>query len=199
MAELIPLKYRVRVASRHRLERWIFWGILILAMCSASLLSTYAWQLRSSGELTDLRTQYKSRSALITRSQELRSKRLDLAQRMQKIQYLMDDRLLLALLNGISQGFSSGDCLEFIHIDAQSASTPANKKSPQPTDASNRYRVHITGITTNSTSLAELMTRLSKTAQPRMNVTLESSKRENFLDGQVMRFQIVCEHTPGKG
>ena len=43
------------------------------------------------------------------------------------------------------------------------------------------------------------MTRLGKNSTPAMNVVLETSRREAYLDGQVMRFQIVCEKPENKG
>jgi hypothetical protein len=53
--------------------------------------------------------------------------------------------------------------------------------------------VHITGITENSRTLADLMTRLGKNTQPEVSVVLQSSKREPLMDGQVMHFEITCE------
>lgn len=43
------------------------------------------------------------------------------------------------------------------------------------------------------------MTRLGQHTNPPINVVLEASHREPLLDGQVMRFQIVCEKTDSNG
>ncbi len=43
------------------------------------------------------------------------------------------------------------------------------------------------------------MTRLGQRTNPPINVVLESSRREALLDGQVMRFQIICEKADPRG
>jgi len=209
MAELIPLHYRLRVATRDRLHRWAFFTIITSAVCAAAVLSAYAWNLGSAGRLARLRGEHQAGSSLIVRSQELRSKRMDLANRMEKIQQIMDDRVLLTLLRNISDGFSENDAVEFIHIDAKNVTKTdaANGAAAPATPNANtdnrpegqRFLVHITGITHNSTTLAQLMSRLSKSSDIRLNVILESSHRENYLDGQVMRFQITCERALPNG
>lgn len=192
MAELIPLEYRLRVAQRQHLGRWLVTGFLVLALAGVSLAYAFAWERRQSAAYESLLNEYKQKSTLITRSQELRAKRQSLADRMGKIQQLMDDKTLLALLRNISMGFSENDALEYIHVDARGTSKP-NATEGQT------YIVRLNGITTNSSTLAELMTRLSKQTVPPMNVQLEMSRRENMLDGQVMKFQIICEKPDNKG
>ncbi len=187
MAELIPVHYRARVATRQRIRTWMLWGFVTFAACAACLSTAYARQLRSASALDELRSEHRSRLALIVRAQELRNKRQDLADRMQKIQQLMDDKVLLALLHDISQAFSSNDCLEYIHIDARGK----GGDGAAPRDG-NQFVVRLTGITNSSTGLAELMTRLNTQTQPRVDAVLENSRRETYLDGQVMRFQITC-------
>ena len=185
MAELIPLHYRARVATRQRIRIWVLWGFVTFAACGAALSTAYAWEMRSAGTLDQLEKEHRGRLALIVRSQELRNKRQDLADRMQKIQQLMDDKVLLALLHDISESFSTNDCLEYIHIDALGTST-------EPGHEPNQFVVRLTGITNNSTTLAELMKRLNAKSQPKVDVVLENSRRETYVDGQVMRFQITC-------
>ena len=90
---------------------------------------------------------------------------------------------------GAAGAFAASDCLEYVHIDARGGNAGEEGK----------FLVRITGITNNSTTLAELMTRLSKGKEPAVNVTLEMSRREPYLDGQVMRFQITCERGTKKG
>ena len=113
---------------------------------------------------------------------------------MQKIQKLMDDKTLLSLLHNISDGFSKKDCLQYINIDAR-ADDKGNHNNAEPGDG--HYIVHVTGITESSTTLAELMTRLGRHTDPPVNVVLQSSKREPLLDGQVVRFEILCEQPKG--
>jgi len=196
MAELIPIEYRLRVAQRQQLAKWAAVAALAAIVAAVGLSAVYGWERKCAYEHDYLNAQYRDKSALITRSEDLRSSRQDLANRMQKIQKLMDDKTLLSLLRNISQGFSQKDCLEYVNIDAR-ADDNGNPTRTEPGEG--RYIVRITGITENSTSLADLMTRLGKNANPPVNVVLQSSRREQVLDGQVMRFEIVCQQPDSKG
>ena len=196
MAELIPSDYRLRVMQRQQITRWGMFAILAATLGLAGVGSACVWQRRCALENEALAAQYKEKSTLIVRSQDLRGRRQDLANRMQKIQKLMDDKTLLSLLSNISDGFSAKDCLDYISIDAraQKSGTPAGGDGSE-----GRYVVHIVGITENSRTLADLMTRLGKNTEPPINVVLQSSKRESLLDGQVMHFEITCEQPETKG
>ena len=194
MAELIPIEYRLRVATRKRLTAWILGCFVATLASGVALAYAFAWERQRTLTYESLREEHRAKSVLIAQSQELRNKRQNLASRMQKIQQLMDDRVLLALLRNISDGFSKNDCLEYVHIDARGATRTA---AGDP--AGDVYTVRVSGITANSATLAELMTRLTKQSNPPMNVVLEASRRDTFLDGQVMRFQIVCEKPDNKG
>jgi Tfp pilus assembly protein PilN len=196
MAELIPIEYRLRAAQRELASQWLRRGVLVAIAAAACLIYTFGWFRQRSTEHDKLAAEFKEKSTLITRSDELRSRRQNLANRMQKIQELMDDKVLLSLLKNISEGFSGKDCLEFVSIDAraQDAAPAPDKPAPDP-----HYVVRITGITQSSGTLAELMTRLGQRGNPPINVVLESSHREPLLDGQVMRFQIVCDKPDPKG
>jgi len=191
MAELIPLDYRLRVAQRQHIGRWLVACFGVLVIAGGSLAYAFARERAQSAQYESLLREYQQKSVLITRSQELRAKRQSLADRMNKIQTLMDDKTLLALLRNISSGFSESDSLEYIQVDARG--TTKHGASDGST-----YVVRLTGITANSTTLADLMTRLSKQQTPAVSVQLEMSRRETFLDGQVMRFQIVCEKPENK-
>ena len=210
MAELIPLSYRIRVATRQRLERWSFVGVLVVVGCVGATLVSYGWHQFGSLQMTELQQHYRDRSALIARSQELRAKRQELADRMQKIQHLMDDRTVLALLNSTAQAFSDEDCLESVEIDgpnapnydtalpipgASAAARPGARRGPEQ----HPVVVLISGITTDAASLSRLMMRLGQQTEPQVAVTLEYSKREQFLDGSVMRFQLRCRSNAAAG
>jgi hypothetical protein len=132
---------------------------------------------------------------MITQSDQLRARRQDLADKMQRIQELMDDKMLLSLLRNISGGFSGNDCLEYVSVNAHAIKNPAENKDGD----ANLYTVRIHGITKDSASLAELMTRLGQQSSPAMNVVLESSHRRSVVDGQVMSFEILCEKPSNKG
>jgi hypothetical protein len=195
MAELIPLSYRLRIATRQRLTAWIIAGAAVVLLLGATLAYAFAWERQRTTECEALWIDHQGKSVLIAQSEALRAKREILAARMQKIQQLMDDRLLLALVRNISDGFSANDCLEYIQVDARGTTRTGTTDST----AGDAYSVRISGITTNSSTLAELMTRLTQRSNPPMNVVLQSSHRDTLLDGQVMRFQIVCEKPDTKG
>ncbi len=190
MAELIPFNYRLRMMRRQQIRQWATVAAIAAVVSLASVGVSYFWERKCAAENEALAAQYREKSTLITRSQELRTRRRDLATRMEKIQKLMDDTTLLSLLSNISNGFSAKDCLDYISIDAR-AQKNAVASGSESSDG--HYIVHITGITENSRTLADLMTRLGKNTEPPVNVVLQASKREALMDGQVMHFEITCE------
>jgi type VI protein secretion system component VasK len=190
MAELIPFNYRLRMMKRQQIGQWATVAAIAAVISLATVGASYIWERKCATANEALAAQYREKSTLITRSQELRARRRDLANRMEKIQKLMDDTTLLSLLSNISNGFSAKDCLDYISIDARAQKNGA----VGGTDAGDgHYVVHITGITENSRTLADLMTRLGKSTEPPVNVVLQASKRETLMDGQVMHFEISCE------
>jgi hypothetical protein len=198
MAELIPIEYRLKTAQKQHLEKWMLIGVVTVGVSLASLTYTYMWGRQRSAERDILAAEFQAKSSTISQSQQLLQTRQELAKRMQKVEQLMDDKMLLSLLKNISDGFASTDCLEYISVDARGKPPEPVKdkegnlvKDTQPVE--DRYAVRITGITANNATLSDLVTRLSRQSTPPMNVVLESSRRENLLDGQVMRFQILCE------
>jgi hypothetical protein len=190
------MEYRLRNAQRQHLAKWVTACVATLAFCGAALAYGVVWEKSKEREASLLAVQFREKSTLITRSQELRSKRQDLANRMEKIQELRDDKVLLALLRNVADSFSADDCLETVKIEAHGAHTDG---TPAAADSDDRYAVHLSGITTNSTTLAALMTRLTRQDNPAINVVLENSHRDKLLDGQVMRFQILCEKPSSQG
>jgi hypothetical protein len=197
MAELIPPEYRLRMAQRRHIAQWAAGGVAALLLASGAVAYGVVWQRGKAAEHATLAAQFREKSVLITRSQELRSKRQDLANRMEKIQQLRDDKVLLSLLRNIAGSFSGEDCLETVKIEAHGAKPDASAGGASAAD--DAYAVHLSGITTNSSTLAALMTRLTQQNSPAINVVLENSRRDKVLDGQVMRFQIVCEKPTPKG
>lgn len=202
MAELIPMQYRLRIAQKAYLRRWIIVGGLATVVSLASVTHAFMWQLRQTTVESGLAAQVQERSSVLLLSRRVVASRQELADKMQKIEQLMDDKTLLSLLKNISEGFSGSDCLEYISIDARGKTladhTTKNEKDASPHTATpaadgGRYVVRISGITANNATLKDLVDRLSQRASPAMNVGLESSRRENMFDGQVMHFEIVCE------
>ncbi len=121
MAELIPIDYRIRSAIKLRIRRWVLAGGLTLSLAALSISSALLAEHQTAKVADDRENTYHNRSALVAKSDELKAKRIHqrLLERMQKIQQLQDDRVLVALLQQVSNGFSSNDCLEYLHIDAR--------------------------------------------------------------------------------
>ena len=199
MAELIPAEYQIKTACDRQSRRWIVAGVLTAVLSAGSLTCANVWKNHRSAEFATLNNEFHSKSVLIDRAKELQSRRLDLAARMKKMQQLMEDRTLLSLLQNIANGFSANDCLEYISVDAHgNPQSAANDKSPE----SHRYSVRITGITANDTSHADLLNRLTDIgvkSNPPIAINPESLRRESMNDGQVFRFQILCEQPLAKG
>lgn len=192
MAQLIPIHYRVQVAARRRLQRWRICGMVVVAACLAALGHGYAAQTKAHRALEQRQAEHAQRATEIARGEELRSQRHALQERMATIQHLHDDKVLLALLHTVASSFSDFEAMEYIQIDARGSTASTGPGPAQDGD----FVVRMTGITANSTTLAQLMKRIGAKAQPGVQVKLESSKREPYLDSTVMRFQLVCRRAP---
>jgi hypothetical protein len=177
---------------RRLILRWAAVTLLTGLIAGGLLAYAYSWKEKQAAAFETLSKEFQEKSVLIQQSKELRARRLDLAARMQKMQELMDDRTLLSLLRNVSDGFSSSDCLEYVSIEAHSTAPSRDGKDT----GEEKYQVRINGVTANDTTHADLLNRLTEIgakANPPIMITPESLKREKCLDGQVMRFQILCE------
>jgi hypothetical protein len=193
MAELIPLEYRIGVARARLISRWSTVLVVTVAVAAAALLSTYLWKRRQAAEYARLELQYRDSSAFVQQYNNLRAKRDDLAQRMQKLEDLRHDRVLLSLLHSVSSGFAEADCLEYVCIDAH----PPEKKP-----AGAKYSVRMRGITADDGSHARLLERLTdigKKSQPPINVPLGEKHLFQLFDGTVTSFDITCDQPLAKG
>jgi len=191
MAELIPMAYRVRMATRRRVRRWVLAGTLALTLAGMGVSGAFLDECRTASAVARLETSRQARSTLFGQADELVARRAILAERMGKLQRLSDDRVLVSLLQQLAARFSTNDCLEYMHIDTRSSA----HKDGAADAPEGVYTVRLNGVTSTTQSLAELLTRLSAPARMPVTVMLEKSNRENLLDGQVIRFQINCEKT----
>jgi hypothetical protein len=198
MAELIPLEYRIRMARRRLVSRWSTVLIVTFAVAAASLLSTYMWKRQQAAVCARLEQQYRDNSVLLKHYNELRARRDDLSLRMQKMEDLRNDRVLLSLLNTVSSCFSESDCLEYVCIDAHLA----DKKPGDPKTADPRYSVRLRGITLDDTTHSHLLERLTSTGKKSelpVNVPLGEKHLLQMLDGSVTSFDITCDQPLAKG
>ena len=187
MAELIPVQYRVRVAQRTLLLRGVVYGVVFLACAGVGVFYAWNWQRKQAAALADLQTEYRERSTLIDSARDMRNKLQSLATRRSRIAQLRDDKTLLSLLHHVSAATREFDCLEQVTVDARK-SAEGDKEG---------YYVRLTGVTADPAGLAAFMKRLGAESQPPINVILESSRREQFLDGYVLRFHILCDRPQG--
>lgn len=194
MAELIPLNYRLRVASRRRIERWVLASLLTSGVCAAIFLSCLSVNIRARAVQAALHSEHTNLLPVLNRANEFCIRRAVMAERMATIQRLRDDKTLLAALTEISNGISTEvDHLDYIHLSNSVESPEADKdKKILPGTVAK-----ITGITDNSTTMGELMTRLGQQTPSHMGVVLESSRSEKLLDGHIMRFQLTCQRALG--
>jgi Tfp pilus assembly protein PilN len=187
MAELIPLDYRIALASRARVGFWSLIGVGMIAIMGALVGVSYT-QTRAAAQATEqVAAEVHDRSTLILESQKLKAKREALASRMRKIQSLMDDRVLLALLRNSATSFSSTEVLQSIHVHARDIDNKDQNADP------NKYSLTIRGLTASPATLAELMTRLGKDEVPPVTVALQSSRLLQVAAGKLQSFQITCD------
>ena len=189
MAELVPKRYRLRMAQKELLAQWYVAGILTAVLAVGAIVYTCTWHHQQSKTYASLQANYQQKSSMIMRSQDLRARRQDLASRMLQVQQLMDDKTFVTLLRNISESFDTSDTLDSVSIE-----TLGDKSSNR--DA---YVVNVHGITANSTTLAQLMTRITHRSSDTMNVVLQSTSREASLEMHPMRFHIRCENAAAKG
>jgi hypothetical protein len=50
MAELIPLEYRIEVARKRLVRRWMVAGVLAATVATGSLVAAFAWQRQKGRE-----------------------------------------------------------------------------------------------------------------------------------------------------
>jgi hypothetical protein len=189
MAELIPLEYRVRMARRRHVRHWAGIVAAVAVLSGASLTYAYLWQRQHAQAFADASAQYRAKAALLEQAKDLRGRRQDLAAKMQKMQELREDAVVLSLLRNVSGAFTAADALESITIDAR----PGQGRTGA---GGQKYTVQLTGITATDGTHADLLSRLTAigaAADPPLAVTPESLRREPLFDGQVMRFVISGE------
>ena len=118
---------------------------------------------------------------------------------MKRIEGLRDDKTLLSLLRNVSRGGFSRelDCLEYLHVHGCPRPRPPSPSRATPPSATtavanaatdsdpSHFIVRMSGITSTTASLADLMTRMGKVADPAMQIRLRNPPNvENFLAGQ---------------
>jgi hypothetical protein len=198
MAELIPLEYRIRKVRAALISRWIMVFVVTIAAGATALLSSYLWKQRQASEYARLEKQYRDKAVQIKQYNDLKIKRADLASRMEKMEDLQSDKVLLSLLNTVSICFSDSDSMDYICVEAH----PTDRRSNDPKKAEPKYWVNVRGITVDDTSHSRLLERLTAAgmkSDPPIKVPLGEKHLLQMFDGAVTSFDITCSQPVAKG
>jgi len=190
MAELIPLEYRVTIARKILIRRWIIAGVLTALTAFGGLTYTYMWKRQQTKAYTEMQRQYDKTTALLQLAKHMQEQRTELAAKMARIENLQHDTLLLQLLRGVSGGFSDSDCLKFIRIDA-------HLPSARPDDV--KFQVQLRGYTVDDTTHANFLDRLTdigRKSTPPIKVNLGEKHRMPMVDSIVTAFDLTCDPLP---
>src|SRR4051812_38372931 len=95
MAELIPLEYRVSVARKGLIRRWLIAGGIVTAAAIAGLTYTHLWERKQSQAYVEMQKSYDRTMALLKSARELQASREELAAKMARIERLQNDTVLL--------------------------------------------------------------------------------------------------------
>jgi hypothetical protein len=196
MAELIPLEYRIEVARKRLAGRWLIAGILAATVATGSLVTAYCWQRQKAREYGAEQLAFQKISDLINRARAIEAKRQTLAARMEKLQDLRDDNVLLSLLKGVSESLSDNDCLSFLQISAHSAERGSRSKETGPF-----YQVRLQGITNNDAThskFLERLTEIGRKTSPPLSVPLGEKQLRQMMNTDVTFFDITCEPPAAK-
>jgi hypothetical protein len=190
MAELIPLEYRVAVARKILLGRWMVAGTLVVLLAVGGLAYTYMWKRHQADACAGVQREYQKAAVLLTEARQLQTSRDALAARMARIQRIESDAVLRSLLANVAAACSEDDCLKFIRVEAHPAEAKAD-------DA--HFQVQINGFTVDDTSHSRLLDRLTdigRRSQPPLKVNLGEKHLAPLRDGEVTSFDLTCEPLP---
>jgi hypothetical protein len=196
MAELIPIEYRIEVARQALVKRWIFAGALVTVAAAAALVGAYAWQREKARIFEAQNQEYQKKLELVKQAQEIQHQRETLAARMQKLQALRDDNVVLSLLKSVTDSVSDSDCLSYLQINANL------KDAAQVKNAAASYRVRLEGITNNDSTHSKLLERLTETgkkADPPVEVPLGEREQRKVMQTEVTYFDITCAAPGARG
>jgi len=192
MAELIPLEYRVSVARKKLIRRWLFAGGVVVAAAVAGLVYTHLWERKQSQAYVEMQKTYDRTVALLRSARELQASRDALAAKMARIERLKNDSIVLTMVRNVSSAFGDNDCLKFIRVDAHLGDPKAEEQ---------RYQVQIHGITKDSTTHTNLLDRLTdigRKSNPPLKVNLGEKHTNKVNEVEVTFFDLTCEPLPLK-
>ena len=190
MAELIPVEYRIEVARHALVRRWLFVGALTTVAAAGALVGAYGWQRNKARAFEAQNQEYQKKLELVRQAQEIQHQRESLAARMQKLQALRDDNVVLSLLKTVAQSVSDNDCLRYLRIEAN------DKESAQGKGTAPSYRVRLQGITSSDSSHSRFLERLTeagKKSTPPIDVPMGEREQRKVMNTEVTFFDITCE------
>lgn len=190
MAELIPLEYRVSVARRRLISRWVYAGAMVTLVCAGAVAYSYVWKRQTADALNAMQGQFQKNAVLLTEAQRLRASRDALANKMTRIERMQNDTVLLSLVKNVSSAFSDDDCLKYIRVDAHLGDFKSDNT---------KYQVQIRGITRDDSTHAELLDRLTamgQKSQPPLKANLGEKHLVTVRNGEASFFDLTCEPPP---
>jgi hypothetical protein len=189
MAELIPMEYRITAAKKVAIRRWGFIAGLAALVAASGLTYAANWKRQQLAAFQAVDKAYAESAAVKVSARQLISKREATAKRMQKIQGVQDDQMMLALIRTISSQFSDNDMVQNIALEVHGRA--GDERLPLGS-----FSGRVDGMTRSDDTLAALLDRLSKAGSsgtPAMAVKPGSSSTVDLLDGKAVRFQVTFE------
>ena len=165
---LLPLRFRQRIAVRRILGRWGWVAAGVAALCSIHVAIVFAKHERRRADVVALREQSQPVQAAMQRRDMLRHRHRELLGVHGRIDALMPSDDLLQTLGAIAtatvqepataEETPAGARVQSVRIDLAGASTPA--KADQSTVASPDTHVALTAVARDDATLNQLIVRL---------------------------------------
>jgi hypothetical protein len=189
MAELIPMEYRIAASQKAATRRWGFVVGLTALVAASGLSYVAAWQRQQFIAFDLVSKEYQESSKVKVEARQLITRRETVAKRMEKIQGVQDDQMMLDLVRNITAQFSENDMLQDISLEVHGKA--GDERLPLGS-----FSVRVAGATKSDETHAALLDRLSKVgseSKPAMAVKPGSASISDMLDGKVVRFQVTFE------
>jgi len=204
MAELIPIEYRIDGMRKKLIVRWGILAALMAGVCGTGIFYANRWRSEQDNNHKVVIAEHDAKSVVIAAGMKTTKELQELRERMMKLDQLQNDQVLISLLATASQCVREKDIVYYVGINAHD--TPRGAGAATQRDRDYSYQMHLAGYTLNDQSHDELFERLTSAGDPvkgnpkatRFDVDFGTHmKKMDFLDGNLVQFQIEC-HKPTK-